>query len=62
MHDVHDGFDVVYGRVLQNAVTEVENMTGSAFRTPKNVMDARLDLGQRGKQYRGSRLPWTAWS
>jgi hypothetical protein len=49
MHHIHDSFDVIDRGVLQDAMTEIEDMTRSSFGAAKNIQDARLDLRQRGE-------------
>ena len=62
MHHVHHGFDIIHGCVLQNAMTEIEDMTGSAFRRRRISWTRALISGNGANNRAGSRLPCTAWS
>ena len=44
MHQFHHSFDVLHRRLLQDAMTEVKNVTWSGVRPKKIIVDARLDL------------------
>ena len=49
MHHVDNSLHIVHGRMLQNAMTKIEDVSGSAFGAAQDIMHTRLDLRQRSK-------------
>jgi hypothetical protein len=39
MHNVHHSFHIVNRRVLQNAMSQIEDVTGSAFGATQDVLN-----------------------
>src|SRR5262245_21892137 len=50
MYQIHHSFDVLHRRMLQDAVSQIKDMTRSALRAMENIVNPFLDLWQRGKQ------------
>src|SRR5215213_10518264 len=50
MDHVHNRFDVLHRCMLQDTVTQVEDMTGATFRTLQNITDSLFDLRQRPEE------------
>ena len=46
MDHIDDGFDVVHRRVLENAVTQVEDVPRSASGPPQNIMHPLFQYGR----------------
>ena len=57
MYHVYNSFHIVNRRMLQNAMSEVENVTGSAVRTPQYIMHARFEFRQRCKECNRIEVP-----
>ena len=50
MYHVNHSFDVIHWRVLQNAVTKVEDVTWSAVRAAQDIFNTFLDFRKRRKE------------
>src|SRR5690349_23227840 len=44
MHHIDNSPDVLHGRMLQNAMAQIEDMTGTSSRPAQDIVDAFLDL------------------
>src|SRR5215216_1238068 len=47
VNHVDNNSDVIHRRMLQDAMTQVEDVTGATFRTLQNITDSLLNLRQR---------------
>src|SRR5215211_257051 len=57
MYHVDDGSNILHGCMLQNAMPQVEDMTGTTLRTTQNILDTLFDLWQRRKEQCRIQIP-----
>ena len=57
MHHFHDCLHVLNGRMLQDPVSEIEDMTGSAVGPTQNIEHAGLELREGRKEGDGIEIP-----
>ena len=57
MHYIYDCFHIIHGRVLQDAVTEIKDVTRSAVRAAQNIMHARFEFRVRREERDGVKIP-----
>src|SRR5918993_4247035 len=50
MHHIDNGFDVLHRCVLQDAMTQIEDMTGASLGAAHNILHAFFDLRPRRKE------------
>src|ERR1051325_3346718 len=56
-HHLHHSFHVIYRRLWQNAVTQIEDVAGPRARALQQFVDAHLELGQRREQRYRIQIP-----
>jgi hypothetical protein len=44
MHHIYHGLHVFHGRMLQDTMPEIEDMTGSPFGATQNIVDTLFDF------------------